>query len=770
MSGTPSLFAGIGAQLLDNNGKPLSGGKLFTYLAGTTTPIAVYTSEAATTAHPNPIILDSAGRVPTGEIWLKEGDTPYYKFVVKTSTDVLIATYDFVPGTYNSEILENFIDSLSNTTNPLLGDNLVGFRQSNANGNLANAVGRTVHSKLQESISLRDFGAVGDGIADDTTALFNAVNASQGKTLIGEGLRYRITTPLIFTSDNFTFKDATIDLSGVPEQPGNDFILQFYGVQEAGVNLTASLLANSNVVTVGSTATFSVDEYVWVTSDTFFYEAIKVGQYAKVKSIDSATQLTLFDNVLYDFNLANAASISPLTTKKNIVFSNVKFIGAQANFQAALYLDICEDVTVRDCSFNSVDYTCVYVSRCVNFVGDGIKCRYSRATGLSYGVVFLNGCFGGTVTNGYSEDQRHYVATGSESNKGGVNLYQIISNNHVVAARNAGIDAHPPTDFYSIIGNTIEIAAGLTGTLDGIICQGLNCIIANNTVVNANRHAIFHQLFPSIGSGSSVISNNLIRNGGGSTATDSGINVVNQTVNSATLNGVVISGNVIEGNNDFHILVTAQTGTVSNVSISNNVTRQAASNTSCRVYSLGANISDLTITGNLFKSSGTQNLYLFGTVSYGITRLSITGNNISGGINGIRYFYVTNAVQINNQFFNNTNRILIDSTSTSVALDYRQQDIRYLTGSPTYTVAPSDEYIVANRATTITLTMPNPAEWTGRVLNLKTVQAQIVDSSAANVAPIGSVTLGTAILPATVGAWSTCKSDGTNWVIMARGT
>ena len=104
---TLSIFAGVGAQLFDNNGDPLSGGKIFTYQAGTTTPLTSYTSSSGTVAHSNPIILDSAGRVPSGEIWL---DFSFlYKFVVQTSTNVLIATYDNIGGSFNaSAIIANF--------------------------------------------------------------------------------------------------------------------------------------------------------------------------------------------------------------------------------------------------------------------------------------------------------------------------------------------------------------------------------------------------------------------------------------------------------------------------------------------------------------------------------------------------------------------------------------------------------------------------------------------------------------------------------------
>ena len=102
-----SIFGGVGAQFFDNNGAPLSGGKIYTYEAGTTTPLASYTSSSGNTAHTNPIILNSAGRVPNGgEIWVQ---LRLYKFTLETSTGVLIATYDNVGSSFNATaIIANF--------------------------------------------------------------------------------------------------------------------------------------------------------------------------------------------------------------------------------------------------------------------------------------------------------------------------------------------------------------------------------------------------------------------------------------------------------------------------------------------------------------------------------------------------------------------------------------------------------------------------------------------------------------------------------------
>lgn len=102
-----SPVGGVAAQFFTNTGAVLTGGKLYTYQAGTTTPQATYTTSTGNVARTNPVVLDAAGRVPdSGEIWIT---SQAYKFVLKDATDVLIATYDNVVATGSgSYTIQNF--------------------------------------------------------------------------------------------------------------------------------------------------------------------------------------------------------------------------------------------------------------------------------------------------------------------------------------------------------------------------------------------------------------------------------------------------------------------------------------------------------------------------------------------------------------------------------------------------------------------------------------------------------------------------------------
>jgi len=103
---------GIGQQFFDNNGVPLAGGLIYTYQAGSSTPLVTYQDNAGTIANANPIVLDSAGRVPN-EIWLLQGYS--YKFIIQSASGTSLITLDNLYG-----ILQTAPASSSNVPSGLI--------------------------------------------------------------------------------------------------------------------------------------------------------------------------------------------------------------------------------------------------------------------------------------------------------------------------------------------------------------------------------------------------------------------------------------------------------------------------------------------------------------------------------------------------------------------------------------------------------------------------------------------------------------------------
>ena len=81
------------AQFFANNGKPLIGGRIHTYVAGSSTRAATYKDAAKTQSNTNPILLDGRGEAA---IYLAEGVE--YKFVLEDSAGALILTQEPVYG------------------------------------------------------------------------------------------------------------------------------------------------------------------------------------------------------------------------------------------------------------------------------------------------------------------------------------------------------------------------------------------------------------------------------------------------------------------------------------------------------------------------------------------------------------------------------------------------------------------------------------------------------------------------------------------------
>ena len=91
-----------------------------------------------------------------------------------------------------------------------------------------------------------------------------------------------------------------------------------------------------------------------------------------------------------------------------------------------------------------------------------------------------------------------------------------------------------------------------------------------------------------------------------------------------------------------------------------------------------------------------------------------------------------------------------------------------VTKTADFTLADAEDYLINNKAgSACVVTLPAAGSYTGRVVTIKTIQAQAVNSASSNVIPRAGGAAGTAILTGTAGNWATLVSNGTNWEIMS---
>lgn len=108
---------------------------------------------------------------------------------------------------------------LANTTDPQQGDALIGFKQP-----LPDTVPRTVHDKLAESISVKDFGAVGDGVHDDRAAIQAAVDSfgDVGGAVFFPAGKYDVTSEIVILNMRVTLQGAGRYATHVRFKPTQD--------------------------------------------------------------------------------------------------------------------------------------------------------------------------------------------------------------------------------------------------------------------------------------------------------------------------------------------------------------------------------------------------------------------------------------------------------------------------------------------------------------------------------------------------------------------
>lgn len=327
-------------QFFDVGGRPLSGGKVFTYTAGTSAPLATYTDSSGTVANTNPVILDAGG---FGSIWVKGG---VYKIVVQDSNGVLQWTADNVSNTgqYISGGGGGF--AILDSNGRLPAGNLPLFSQ-----NSANALSRSYSVKVAETVSMEDFS--GSDCGAQINNAYAALPAAGGTIWVHSSCSF--ATPVVFGVAN---KIAILQGSGAAT------VLTYTGTTGTAVtlnngrNFDLSTSIRDLVITGPGSGTAAVGVQmggsqgcVGCSIEHTVIQAFGTG----LKYADN-TWVTSVSQTMIRANGVNVLIPSGMTEAgENVQFDHVTFADAPAPHTNSVWVQGGgQEVDFTDCSFDQV--------------------------------------------------------------------------------------------------------------------------------------------------------------------------------------------------------------------------------------------------------------------------------------------------------------------------------------------------------------------------------------------------------------------------------
>lgn len=526
-----SALGGAGQQFFDNSGNVLTGGKLWSYQAGTTTPQTTYTSASGVTAHTNPIVLDSAGRVATGEIWVTAGQN--YKFVLMTSANVTIATWDNITGINGTGITSNAVNVVYDPAG-------------------TGAVATTVQAKLRETVSVKDFGAVGNGVADDTAAFLAAMTAA-----------YSVYVP------EGTYKVDASNSDGCRITSGSGYHL--FGEGEKSIIKRGSYNpSKANIIFDSGSASTFIDD-VKFSNLKFLGDVATLGHdetYGLMLELGGVRRVVIekcyFEGPRCDAIQLSSGPGGPSSERHNF------------------------DVVIRDCVFNGVVY--------------GVDGGRNAISVIDVDGILIEG---NSFRDWSRNDMPGSIDFEPNFSFGVIKNVRVCNNKFTNTAGTAGhvafaCDNIPPANQQNwvITGNEFSGATGTSGAAVYILTEkttpsapssnGQNILIANNTATNCNW---FVDKFKGSVNGI-TISNNIVNF---SSSSQGAVRFADGTTN-YTLTDAIISGNSFVTTNNIPVSVGDN---IVNLIFSNNIMR-GATQAHTRWGQAGSSATNISMLNNVF--------------------------------------------------------------------------------------------------------------------------------------------------------------------------
>jgi hypothetical protein len=541
------------------------------------------------------------------------------------------------------------------------------------------AVTRTVQAKLRDVVSVKDFGATGDGVTNDTTALTNAFAAANGKALYFPAGTY-LTNPLTLNSSYnniFVYGDGAgsiLKLVGAATGSPSAAILSL--VQCANISF-AQLKFDGNSAAQSSNSTWCV--------------------YMR----DGATNIKFNDVWFfnsYDDNVFLAAFTGWLPVK-NVSFTDCRFQTNLAPNNSNVQLWNTEDIKFQGCYFTDWTYDAIAINYFSPAVNGGLivdSCYFQNTNSDLFAIeAVANGGAGGTnefriknvVISNNIFDANNKTTLGASGISGWMDYASITGNTWRRSGSGSwrqGIEAIG--NYWTISGNILDDGR-IVVSADSVASSGKNYTVTNNSVrVNGGSEMYAIQVGYDGTFDGLVISNNTIDLIGITGPNSGGINIGTYNF-SAIVKNAICSGNTISHNS----AVTSVNGIrFETAAGSQNINNNSIVNADSGIRANSAVATDVEISGNDFRGCNT-NIDLPATGIYRVfdNTFSATYQLVSAD-RGDASVTVVNGVDAPTQVFNTpltTNRtVTLSSTNAFAGATFTVVRTAAATGASTLSV------------------------------------------------------------------------------------
>jgi hypothetical protein len=474
----------------------------------------------------NPEVVDAADIVGSGafNVYNFNGDGAAVAFTLGTSPGVENNTQVYIDGVYQQK--NTYTVSSTTLTFSAAPPNLSTIEVMVVTAqpiNTANAAsvsftqagstyGRNVQLKLQETVSVKDFGAIGDGTTDDTVTIQAALNSGAKKILIPTGTykcTAKITLPTNVSLVGETKSSSVLDFSSATGI--NECLSTATGTFTALPALGANISIGDSTITFDSAPSLSVgDVFIvsnptpssWSTWRTYY----KAGEYFRVSQISGSVvtiEGTAADNYLiaavnlYTLVDWTTCELKDFTLKGTLDSTNVDGLTLRSGIDC-----LVENVKATNCSHSAIVLDSCYNSSVINctakdegsidLAGDyGITlgaCHICQVQGgefvsARHGVTIGNGSLAHSPIGRYITVNGAYIATIG----GNIQAADIHGNAEYVTYSNCVMDGGitPGGDHFTLIGNTLRSSVANGSVLIYVAeLKGTNFIISDNIFLN----------------------------------------------------------------------------------------------------------------------------------------------------------------------------------------------------------------------------------------------------------------------------------------------